>query len=253
MSEHSDNSFLIKYFQTIDESYRFEDGEDAPHTNSKLVKKRKKWDEKYADYLGIDSLITITPYYTKKSERKGTNYLGAEIMQMNYSEIVLSNSEKVGLENEMLNPLFMGDGDVTKFNDLAIINEWMVELVQTSERGMIPLTASSTKPIISKYGTSKIYYTGIMNSIIRKYWVDLMSYSVLGAVVWPLLPMVIYYVANPAHETLMFNLVLDMENSSIDFVSVDYFEKQMDAAIFIDSQSYSRLYYIKNSPKKPRP
>lgn len=216
----------------------------------KNVRKRDKWEGKYGNNLGIDSIITVTPYYFKTSEKNGTNYIGTEQMQLNYTQIIEKKSDDVQLKNEILNPLLFNSGEVDKYNDLSIINECLTECFDISNYGMIPLSSDYAAPIQAKHGTSKILFSGVINNILRKNIYQTASVVVFSAVVFPLLPIAVFYAANPAHETILFNFVIDIQTGEIQFAEVEYFEKQLDSPLFLESQIHNKLFRIKNDPKK---
>lgn len=257
LAKHGESKVFKDLFTESKKRYRG-DLERKTKEREFLSKKRKKkkyekWQEKYRNYANLDSLITVMPYYFKTSERKGENYIGSEKMQLGYTNIIRKATANAGIKNTILNPVIFDSSMVASYNDLAVINESLTESFRATRLNMIPIAIDNTSYIKSKYGTTQIYFSGVINNILQKDLMTSISYVTFGIVVLPLFPFALFSVLNPSHDTVLFNFVVDIESGKIAFSEVDYFEKQIDSPIFLESQINYKLQKMKKRPKKASP
>ena len=250
--DHKSNERL-KNALTEAEKETSKDKEPQLSEKSKLKKKQEVWLAYTNTQLGIDTLITITPFYLRTSERKGDKYLETEEIQLNYSHILAEESKEIGIHNSSFNPLLLNDTEVEKFNDLSDLNEWFLERFSIINIDMLPLSSDFVQDEVEKYGTSKLLYTGVYSEVRKKDGKEIVGPLLIGALCFPVSPFMIYIAASPYHETFTFYYVFDFKTGKMELDEVTFFERLMDSPILIESQMNEFLSRIHSTPSKKMP
>ena len=235
---------------------RLENNEKIEFVFSSKPKKRKKqeaWIAYTESQLGIDTLITITPFYLRTSERKGDKHIETEGIKLNYSNILAQESEKVGIVNYSFNPLLLDSSQLDEFNDLADLNEWFMERMSIINIDMLPMSSDFVKDEIEAYGTSKLLYTGVFSEVRQKKATEVVGPLMVGALCFPVAPFMMYIALSPYHETFTFCMLLDFETGQLKLQEVNFFERLMDSPILIESQMNDLLYRLHSTPTTKMP
>jgi Zn-dependent protease with chaperone function len=221
--------------------------------NSKKKRKQEDWLAYTESQLGIDTLITITPFYLRTSERKGDKHLETEEIQINYSQVLAEESKQVGIVNHSFNPLLLDSSEVASFNDLSDLNEWFMERISIVNIDMIPLSSDFVQDQVEAYGTSKLLYTGVLSEIRQKEVYEIVGAIMVGVACFPVAPLMIYIIANPYHETFTFYMIFDFETGQLELQEVTFFERLKDAPVLMESQMNDFLYRIHTLPTTEMP
>jgi beta-barrel assembly-enhancing protease len=139
--------------------------EEYIFNKSKKHKKKKKGDQ---PLLGIDKVAFISPFYMKVKIRKGNDlvdFYASEEKQKDLSEIQEKCAERLGLEYAHISTKDIQSGDIKRYNDNALINEWLEERFSHGDNNdEIVTTSEYTRKLIEELGTKYIAWSGIYNS-----------------------------------------------------------------------------------------
>ena len=149
-----------------------------------------------SDTLNIDKMILVNPvyYYVKRGEFKINNF---EEKETQISESFVHVAKAGGIDVTLVDVLDIRRNNVAKFNDIAFMNSWLVELenVTTSYGNsiMIPWQTNYLYKIMDKYDMRYISSYGVLDekgfiNPIQKYM------NVIGAALF--FPASPYFIAN---------------------------------------------------------
>ncbi len=250
--DHNESKRLKNAFLTAN-SQKTKKKEITFSEKSKKREKQKAWLEYTESQLGIDTLITITPFYLRTIERKGDKYIETEEIQLDYSKMLADKSNQLGITNFSFNPLLFDSSEVERFNDLSDLNEWFMERFSIINIDMLPLSSDFLLDEIETYGTSKLLYTGIFSEVRQKEIQEIIGPLMVGATFFPIAPFMIYIATSPYHETFTFYMVFDFETGQLELQEVTFFERLRDSPILIESQLNELLDRIHSTPSTKMP
>jgi len=135
------------------------------YAKSKTVKPKKKTG---TPLLGIDKVIFLNPFYMKVKNDKGVeqvNFYESEDQQAVLADIQKKCADRLKLAYVDVSTKGLSSSDIDKYNDNALINEWLGERFKHGNRHDELVTSSENiKQLISKMGTKYIVWSGIYNS-----------------------------------------------------------------------------------------
>jgi hypothetical protein len=232
--------------------------------NPKTMKRVDKWEKKYGDYLAVDSILVLQPFYlnriatTRSMSNSSTlpikyrsiDYEKSDIRRNDYLDLITENMNIVDLHGVIFSVSELNK-EVAIYNENAILNEFLREKVNTSVFDMIPLNLEYCHPIIEKYGTSKLYYSGMVGDRIKKVGlIKIVGFSLLFP---PSIPFTAFGISTSLNKSFQYDLVLDIENGKVCAANATFFKHQYDSYRFVDSQVYETVYKIKHHPRKSHP
>lgn len=246
---------FVDFWQDTTFTYRFEDmaeeAEDARNQRDYYASSRgsvhKKYDKNIA--LGIDKVVFVTPHYLKMDEqaKDGIKYLNTDEGLTRYKDYLLTLSEKVNLNNEMLDYKDITSGDVEKYNDISILKSWIEERLNHENTDAIISDFDYVQHLRDKYNTDYIAYTGNLSLRVRERAVA--GRIIYSAIVFPLLPFTVAQLIIPDFESFNYFFLLDLKNG--DALMAEYNNYNTgDDADYLRSVIYNYLIQIKDKPKK---
>lgn len=213
-------------------------------TPEETPKKKKKYE--YA--LGIDRAVIVNPLYLKVDETKKDpiRHVAAEQMKLDLQNKIQSCADALDMKINYLESMSLDDKDVEKFNDLALLSNWISEELDHDDVPVINSNNEMMEQLASKYMTDHFVWLGVIAFKEKEKYVAIkLIYSAILVVPFPF---ILADVLTPDHETVFFTLVADGKSGE--------FEMQFsnDAkARDISSIQKSNLYYIlqqmKNRPE----
>lgn len=216
--------------------------EKIPEESPRMKKKNE-----YA--LGIDNAVIVNPLYLKVDETKKDpiRYVAAEQMKLDLQNKIQSCADALNLKINYLESMSLTDKDADKFNDLALLNNWISEELDHDDVPVINSNNEMMEQLVSKYKTDHFVWLGVIAFKEKEQYVAIkLIYSAILVVPFPFM---LADVLTPDYETVFFTLVADGRTGE--------FEMQFsnDAkARDITSIQKSNLYYIlqqmKSSPEK---
>ena len=231
------------FSSTFDEfANRYESMSYSEKKGSGHRKKREKYDPNYS--LGIDSILCVSPEYAKLDERKkdGIKYLSSEERQEKYREELLNISNDINLHTELLDYKDIQPYEVDKFNDLSLIKNWIDERLMHENVSALVSDFNYMEPIIKKYGTPYVSYTGNLSLRVKERNVaGRLIYSAL--LIYPF-PFMLTAVLIPDHESFNFYFLFDLTNGDALLAEYNYYETN-DGNDYLQSIIYNNLIQVK--------
>lgn len=225
------------------EKAKDDDEEDA----DKAYRKEEKEMRKHGRSLGIDTVIFVDPFYYLADDRKGLKLVKSETEQLDFSAQITENAAYANLSIDLLNPKTFTANDVDRYNDLAIVNDWMGErLDHDDDLEMIPCETDRMLPLTKKYNTDHFCYTGIYsykNKRANRGFI--VFYSVI---LYPLLPFGLVYAFTPEHHTYYYTLMYNVKTGEPELVQTVYLKSKAKTG-FINSIMYDTMLQIKREKK----
>lgn len=157
----------------------------------------------------IESIIFVSPFYFLADERNGLKLLESERKLRKFNNQINKCSDKANINSVLLSPYEYNATDIEKYNEIALLNDWLDENRKVSLTKMIPVSTEYTTNISSKYNCSNISQIGVLNYKKKKENIGaILGYS---ALYFPLLPIAIPYVLTPDYYTLYYMRVYNIE------------------------------------------
>jgi predicted Zn-dependent protease len=127
----------------------------------------KKDTYKKEPMLGINKIIFTTPYYLRTKiidNNEYTNYYESEDQQKVLLDIEKKCADKLKLGYAELNTKDFTAGDIDKFNDNGLIQDWIEERLKHGDNNNELISCSEdVKKLIEKLGTKYVCWSGIYN------------------------------------------------------------------------------------------
>ncbi len=219
------------------EYYRSEEGRDESH--AKAAHARKK-----GVRLNVEKVVVINPVYLNIDDRfgRGVQFLKSEASQAAFNDILAENAKKVGLKLTVLDPEKFKAGDTDKFNDMALLNQWMSEQVDFENLSITPgFRQAEIDAIVQKYGTKYFCWTGVVSSRNKKSLLPLFSVC-LGPVA---VPIIAYYYAKPDYDCVYFNILYNAETGGFDMVKLESLSHR-DSKVLLNMHTYDAFLQMKS-------
>ena len=213
--------------------------EKTPEEN---LKKKKK--NEYA--LGIDRAVIVNPLYLKVDETKRDpiRYVAAEQMKLDLQNKIQSCANALNMQINYLETMSLNDKDVDKFNDLALLNNWISEELDHDDVPVINSNNEGMEQLVSKYKTDHFAWVGVIAFKEKEKYVAVkLIYSAILLVPFPF---VLADVLTPEYETVFFTLVADGKTGEFEM----QFSNDAKARDIFSIQK-SNLYYILQQMKNP--
>ena len=142
-----------------------------PTTTDEYVKKSKPQAKKKttdAPFFGIDKVVFIDPFYMKvKNEHGNENvqFYESEDRQQVLLDIQKKCADRLKLQYTCLTTKDIAAGDIEKYNDNALLNEWLGERFKHGDNNDELVTSSENmKQLIDKLGAKYVAWSGVYNS-----------------------------------------------------------------------------------------
>jgi hypothetical protein len=245
-----DNDFLKTYDQFAKEK-------DAENSRKETTKERRTRMAKesaernlirskgYA--LGLEKVVFVNPYYKRIDERKKDQirYRVSETNQNAFNDRILLNAGVVKLDVKVLEPNHLEKSDSEKFNENALLNEWISEKIAHDDNidNMISPLHNDATYLSGKYGTDKFCWMGAVSVTERK---PNKGGILVLSIVYPfLLPYGIIYAATPRDRTYFYTLLFDIKNEKLDMQTINTIH-QRDTKSVLNSNIYYSLLQMKH-------
>ena len=140
---------------------------DSNTTEEYVTSSKQKKGKKGADFLGIDKVIFVDPYYrrVKRDRNEVTEkFEESSVQQEKLIKIQETCAEKLKLDYTWISTLHLTKDNIEQFNDVAIINEWIAERFRHGDDDEFMESSEAMKELITRKGTKYIVLTGVYNS-----------------------------------------------------------------------------------------
>lgn len=214
----------------------------------KIERKEQKKIRKYGEALGIDTVLLVDPFYFVLDERKKDNisFFDSENKLLDFTKRLYSSANKAGLTISVLNPKSFKEDDVSKFNDLGRINDWLMERFNHDNSTVLPFETRNSKDVLEKFNTRHIAWTGIITVRKKK---DNLAYYILASIIMPLyLPYTLPMMIIPSYDTYYYYILFDTETGKNE-LKMSLVANANDRSDFLNSWIYYTMFQIKHSRK----
>ena len=244
----------VSLFQSDEFVQKFEHALAHPRKDKRLDSSELSYRErlrayrkfrKHGERLGAEKVVFMEPMYQKVDQRKDipVRYIAAEEGQKRMNSMMQKNADLVGLEYELLDVHSLGRDEIERFNDMALLNNWIMERISHDDiNEMVPLDYESVRLLVEKYGTKHFAWTGTMS--VKDNRPSRLSMGLLGCTTIVLAPYAIYYLATPEIYTYYFTMVYDLENGKSEMSDFNIL-KAKPRYDYMQSTIYNTMLQIK--------
>jgi hypothetical protein len=208
----------------------------------KLMKKNEVAGQGQA--LGIDTVIYTQPFYYLISRKDRLKLIESENLQLKLSETILKNAVQNGLKVNLLDPKSFTANDVDKYNDMAVVNDWLNERFDhEDDLNIIPLETDRADVVAMKYHTTHFGYTGGYTVREKKQFA---IFWVVVSVIFP--PVLIITIPNaliPKYNTYYYTLLYNTKTGKNELNSTIH----MKSKASINGRMHNQMMQIKKHPK----
>ncbi|PCH97464.1 MAG: hypothetical protein COB85_02670 [Bacteroidetes bacterium] len=251
-----DNDFIDEFEKQLDALEKDQEGNSDDYKVLKAKRKKKRKEARIVrrkgKALGIDKIVLVDPTYRVIDQRRNTkvSYLASEINQAKYIEDLGRNADRAELQVSILNTKKLQVSDIGKFNDHAILNQWLGELLD-HEGDNMELTISNqehVKYLTEKYNTKYFAWTGVI-SIRRSKGPEAFWLVVGGVATIYLLPYALYKLFTPDYDSFFYMVLFDIETGETELVQQHYLAAK-EAKDIVNSNLYDSFHQIKAKRKE---
>ena len=209
--------------------------------------RNEKLDHRYGKALGINKIVIIDPFYIKLDQRKAEEmkYIGSERSLLTYDEKLVKNAAMSGLDMNLVNAQKLQKSDVEKFNDMALMKDWLNERSNNEDIDIIPCETKNISALAEKYGTSYFAWSGIITARLQK---ENIGYMICLSFTLYLLPYTIYNLIHPSYSTYYVFMLYDANTGSCKLDEVTRVHNN-DRNDFLNSQIYDTFNQIRKKRK----
>lgn len=243
--DFADNPEFMKQANSYFQLHEAEDNISATKTERKKKAKEENLIAKRGEALNIQKVVIVNPRYSKinvKNPEKQT-YLTSEKNQTRFSNILKSSAKASGIEYEMIDNKELKNKEVSTFNDIAFLNEWLderLELGTTVPFATIEL--SEREALAKKYGTRYFMWTGNLSIKEKDYNRGFRIAIAIGA--WPLFPFMLPSIIRGGKYQIYYYLVYDIISNEMVLGDV-VTQNQLERNDFLNSQTYYTFNQLK--------
>lgn len=237
---HKKNKQIIDAFNSASNKKRKENNTESAY--------KKGRSNKTSEFLGIDKVVVLTPFYMKVIDQKKSNikYLKGEAGQIDFCKRMVTNAERAKMNIELLNVRNLEEQDIEKLNDITFMQEYLRDRVNHSNNVDIPFqNRAQLLTLAKKYGTNKFMWSGVIS--FREDPSKTTKLAILTASVPFLLPFTLSPLINNGRWTLYFNLIYNVETDELVFSNYREINNRT-ADYILDQNIYDTFYQIKQKP-----
>lgn len=161
-----DDDFVKKFTETAKGRTQKEENYAKVNTGSKKKKKSKE------EFLGIEKVAFVDPFYMRVKRKGGkdlVDFFESENQQAFLSALQAKCANKLKLSYINISTKDLTVTDITKYNENALINEWLAERFKHNNNNEMITSSEEMKQLIEKLGTKYIAWSGVFNSKTRRY------------------------------------------------------------------------------------
>lgn len=228
--------------------------DDEPEENQYLLDEKevaKKYNFKDDCYaLGVDNIVVFNPFYLQIDERKKVpvQYASTEESKEKFNKKITQLSDKINLDINIIDKNEITTSDTEKYNELALIIDWLDERIDHNKLKMIPTDYLQIDNFTKKYGTEYLSLMGVISFLQKRSW---------------LTPIVLFFVLSPLslavtvpmtllgkdYTTYAYTVVYNLKTGQPEMVKVGQTQKR-DANDILNGFFYDYLKQIKREGAK---
>ncbi|NOQ76060.1 MAG: M48 family metalloprotease [Crocinitomix sp.] len=194
--------------------------------------------------LGIKEVMVVDPIYQDNRLNKDENYLKSEQRKIEIAETYTKEFKRLDIGTQIIDSKSLTTNDVTKYNDIALIKDWMSEILDHDGIDMISSSHFRMKEIQKKHKVSNFLFTGVYSFKDHKELTG-MRFLLLGSIY--LTPFVLIDWLMVHNQFQMVSFEINAETDEIEMLNVQ--DVNLNATPkMIRSYMYNILYQL-NSEK----
>jgi hypothetical protein len=142
---------------------------DESYVKPKGKSKKKK--EK-SENLGIEKIAFVDPFYMRVKTKHGNDivdFFESENRENFLADLQNKCADKLKLSHVNLSTKDLTSSDMIRYNDNALINEWLVERFKHGNTNEMVTSSEDLKKLIDKLGTKYIAWSGVFHSKTRSH------------------------------------------------------------------------------------
>lgn len=190
------------------------------------------------DSLNVDTLVVIDPAFSSYNLKKNKRHVRSEITKKKIAEFYLSSYREIDLEISLIDSKTLEVEDSEKYNELDQVYNWLFEELSHNGIEMINSNQHHLDVIKSKYGTSKLYFSGVFTyQDFHKF--GLKHIAMIGFMYTA--PLALIDLITPHNYFDYIAFVIDSESGEIEFFQI-YNAEQKGTASIVRGYMYEALY-----------
>jgi hypothetical protein len=192
---------------------------------------------------GFDNIVLVDPYLVYHSFKNEENFEQAEQNKIEVANLLSQDYPKLELNTTLIDSKQLNEESVAQYNEIGLIFQWMQEIVEHDEIGMISSSNDLMETVETKYGSEHFVFTGFFGYKSRK---EPTSWRLAGLVCVPCIPFVILNLLI-VHDNLQIVAVsINSSTDQIEFSSSEDFSISGSPKV-IEVYIYDLLYRLKNN------
>ena len=153
-------------------------------------------------------------------------------------------SNQLDLNTQMLDYKNIKEDEVDKFNDLSLFKNWIGERLMHENSGALVSDFDYVQPLINKYGTPFITYTGNLSLRVREK--NVAGRIIYSTFFFPILPFTIAEIIIPDYESFNYFFLFDLRSDNALLAEYNYYETN-DSNDYLQSIIYNHLIQVKGN------
>jgi hypothetical protein len=245
-----------KLFESKFEEYK-EDKEKARELLAMSLKEKSQYKKQFYKELKqnkkeesrkIAKLLVLNPFYLKAKNRDGdvkeTAFQKAEAQNFVYMNYLREFAGKLNMEVTVLSNKELEEKDLEKFNDFALMKEWLSENLSHGDHLGFSSQSVEIKAMMEKYNCNHLMVTGVLNVDvgISDFLSQLRVLTFLSVFASPI---GVYLTVRKYHNTSIFSVVYNT-NSGDKVYSQSKTITHNDKKDYLRSIVYETLFNVKN-------
>lgn len=199
----------------------------------------------------IGKLLVVDPFYVKLDMRKAnpTRFIASEKTLIDYNSLIAESGQKVGMEMEILSPYYLKPEDEQKFRDLSVLKNYLDQTYWDSkhEVELLPFDEAPIQSLKKRYNTDFISVIGGASVHVKK-GADAYTLLIITVVVYPTLPLGLWYLIKPQFEAINVVSVYDIDKHRRIYDDYHYM-KMKDSRASLSTSVYYNLLKLKSIEK----
>lgn len=253
-----DNSMVIAFFtaceQKSDERKQADEADKdrykgmSDYEVRKAQQKKKKKDIP-PPALGIDTLLVLDPFYLYATEWEGFKMQDSERGKYGLCDNVVDVAAAAQLPVVLFSMKEFRKEDIDKYNELALLNEWIEESANHDDLVMIQSETEFVQPVCDKYHTNDILITGVVT--FKQKRENRGGIILFSIICYPILPIGIAIALTPEHETYLLSGVYNLSDGNVQMARETRLRSKAKSG-YIRSQLYDLFTGIQMNPEESK-
>lgn len=167
--------------------------------------------------LGIKEIMVVDPLYENYNLKVDKNYIKSEKRRVEICETYTKKFRRLDVNTQILDSKSLTSSDVIKYNEIAIIKDWMSEVLDHDGIEMISSSHDQMAEINQKYNTTNYLFSGVYGFKERKH---LSRTHLIGiGMIYPI-PFILIDILLIHNHFEMVSFVIDSEDDKIEMLDV---------------------------------